>query len=158
VIHRALEVAFWWAVAIALWLLTLSSISTPEAVTAAAVGLPCGVLAVVARRAVQGSWPPHPAWSRWLVPLPVAVVTDSVRVLGRALGALIGRVPVGEVRTTRLHRDRPEGRWRTRQAAAVVLVTATPGTVVLDLREDSGELVVHAMGAGAPSMEEVVRR
>jgi hypothetical protein len=30
--------------------------------------------------------------------------------------------------------------------------------VVLDIAEDSGEMCVHALGAGAPSMEDVVRR
>lgn len=152
------EVVFWWAACVGLWLLTLSSMSLPEAAIAAGCALPCALLAVVARRAVGGSWPVQPGWLRWLLPLPVAVVADGVRVLGRGAGVLIGRVPAGEVRAVRLHRDAAAGRWRTRQALATVLVTATPGTVVLDVAEDSGEMRVHALGAGRPSMEEVVRR
>lgn len=152
------EVLFWWAACAGIWLLTLSSVSLPELLVAAGCALPCAVLAVTARRAVRGSWPLQPDWLRWLPPLPVAVVADGVRVLGRGAGVLIGRVPTGELRTVQLHRDRAAGRWRTRQALATVLVTATPGTVVLDVAEDSGEMRVHALGAGRPSMEEVVRR
>lgn len=112
VVRHVPEVASWWVVCVGLWLLTLSSISTSEVVVATAAGLPCAVLAVLARRAVEGSWPPRPAWACWLLPLPVAVVADSVRVLGLAAGVLVGRrIPEGEVRRVRLPRDRDEGAW-----------------------------------------------
>ena len=156
---RTVAVVFsWWAACVGLWLLTLSSVTVAEALIATGCALPCAVLAVVARRAVEGSWPVQPGWTRWLVPLPVAVVTDAVRVLGRGAGVLFGRVPSGDLRTVQLHRDRATGRWRARQALATVLVTAAPGTVVLDVAEDSGDMCVHALGAGRPSMEKVVRR
>lgn len=153
------EVAFWWAAGVGVWLLTLSSVSLPEALIATGCALPCAVLAVVARRAVDGSWPVRPGWARWLLPLPAAVVADAVRVLGLATLVLVGRrVPAGDEHTVALHRDRPVRRWRARQALATVLVTATPGTVVLDVDEESAELRVHGLGSGRPSMEEVVRR
>src|SRR4051812_7595828 len=113
------EVVFWEAACTGLWLLTLSSISLSEALVAAACGLPSAVLAVVARRAVGGSWPVQPRWTRWLLPLPVAVVADGGRVLGRALAVLGGRrVPSGEIRPVQLDPDRPAGRWATPQAGA----------------------------------------
>jgi multisubunit Na+/H+ antiporter MnhE subunit len=154
----AAEVVFWWAACVGLWLLTLSSVSLSEALIATGCALPCAVLAVVARRAVEGSWPVQPRWVRWLLPLPVAVVADTARVLARGAGVLLGRTPTGGAHTVQLHRDQPAGRWRTRQALGTVLVTATPGTVVLDVAEDSGEMCVHALGSGRPSMEEVLRR
>jgi len=153
------EVVFWWVACVGIWLLTLSSVSLPETLVAIGCALPCALLTVAARRAVRGSWPVQPEWTRWLLPLPAAVVADGVRVLSRSAGVLVGRrVPSGDIRTVRLRRDRPAGRWRTRQAWASVLVTAAPGTVVLDVDEDSGDMRVHALAAGAPSMEEVVRR
>ena len=153
------EVVFWWAAGVGVWLLTLSSVSLPEALIATGCALPCAVLAVVARRAVGGSWPVRPGWARWLLPLPAAVVADAGRVLGLATLVLAGRrVPAGDERTVTLHPDRPVWRWQARQAVATVLVTATPGTVVLDVDEDSGEMRLHALGSGRPSMEQVVRR
>lgn len=154
-----LEAVFWEAACTGLWLLTLSSVNTPELATALCAAVPCAVLAVTARRAVGGSWAPRPRWTTWLVPLPVAVLADTARVLARAAGVLAGRrIPDGRVREVRLPRDRPSARWRTRQAAATGLVTAAPGTVVLDVDERSGRMLLHALGDGRPSMEEVVRR
>ena len=153
------ELLFWWAAATGVWLLTLSSMSLSEVAVASASGLPCAVAAIAARRAVDGSWPARPAWLRWLVPLPLAVVADTARVLGRAAAVLVGRpVPSGRLRTVRLDRDRPDARWRSRQAVSTVLVSAAPGTVVVDVEVDTGLMRLHALGSGAPAMEDVVSR
>jgi hypothetical protein len=89
----------------------------------------------------------------------VAVVADTVRVLGRAAGVLVGRrVESGRLRAVQFDPDHPHARWRGRQAVATVLVSATPGTVVVDVEEETGVMRLHALGAGAPSMEEVVSR
>jgi multisubunit Na+/H+ antiporter MnhE subunit len=37
-------------------------------------------------------------------------------------------------------------------------VTATPGTVVVDVDERSGGVLLHDLGSGRPALEEVVRR
>lgn len=153
------EFLFWEAACTGVWLLTTSSIGTPELVAALVCALPCAVLAVLARHAVEGSWLPRAGWTRWLLPLPVAAVADTARVLRLAVVSLLGRpVPAGEVRTLTLTHDRAGRQWRARQSAAVVLVSAAPGTVVLDVEPDDGETVLQALGSGAPRMEEVVRR
>jgi hypothetical protein len=117
-----LQGLFWAAVDVGLWLLTLSSVTLPEVRVAIAAAVPSAALAVAARRAVRRAWAPRPAWISWLPPLPVAVVGDTVRVLGTAAGVLV--VPGGEVREVWLPRDRPAARWHTRRATAVDLVTA----------------------------------
>jgi hypothetical protein len=78
-------------------------------------------------------------------------------VLGRAVAGLAGRVRSGEVRSVRLHRDRPGARWQGHQAVATAVVSTAPGTVVLDVDERSGGMVLHALGSGRPAMEDVVR-
>ena len=151
------ELLFWWAAAMGVWLLTLSSMSLPEVSVAAAAGLPCAVLAIASRRAVGGSWPPRAAWLRWAAPLPLAVVADGARVLGRAAGVLVGRrIGDGEIRPVQLPRERPAPRRQSREAMAVALVSATPGSVVVDLDDGSGRMLLHALGSGRPSMEEAV--
>jgi multisubunit Na+/H+ antiporter MnhE subunit len=158
-VRRLAEVLFWWAVCVGVWLLTLSSISAPEVVLAAAVGLPCAVMAVVARRAAGGSWLPRPAWSRWSAALPGAVLADTVRVLGTALGVLTGhRIAAGELRRVPLPRDPRASRRHARQAVATFLVTAAPGTIVLDVDENSGEMLVHALATGPSRLEKAMRR
>jgi multisubunit Na+/H+ antiporter MnhE subunit len=152
------EVLVWTAACVGIWLLTLSSVSRSELLVALACALPCALLAAAGRRAVQGSWAPRPSWLRWLLPLPLAVAGDTARVLGRAVAALAGRRPIGAVRSVALRRDRPAARWRARQAVAAALVSATPGTVVVDVDGDTGRMALHALGAGRPAMEEVVSR
>jgi multisubunit Na+/H+ antiporter MnhE subunit len=158
------EVVLWTAVATGVWLLTLSSVSLPELVAAVATALPCAVLAVAARRALGRSWSVDPSWVRWLLPLPGAVVADTVRVLGLAARVLAGRrIPVGELRRVPVRRDRRAARWAARQAAVAGLLTAAPGTVVLDVADRDGgdgrpSVLLHALGAGRPRLEEVVRR
>lgn len=152
------EVLAWWAACVGVWLLTDSSLTLSDSLIAVGCALPCAVLAVAGRRAVQGSWAPSPRWVRWLVVVPVAVVADGVRVLGIGLTGLVGRRPDGELRTVRLPRDRPAARWRARQAVATAVVSVAPGTVVVDVDEDSGRMVLHDLGGGRPALEEVVRR
>jgi multisubunit Na+/H+ antiporter MnhE subunit len=153
------EIALWWAACVGTWLLTLSSVSTPDLVAAVVSGLPCAVLAVLARRAVRGPLAPRTAWLRWLLPVPVAVLADSVRVLGAAAAALVGRrIPQGDLRRVTLPRDDSDRDWQNRQAAAVVLVSASPGSVVLDIDPDSGETLVHELATGRPDVLETVRR
>jgi multisubunit Na+/H+ antiporter MnhE subunit len=158
-VRYLVEGVIWLALCVGVWLLTLSSVSTPELVAAVLAAVPCAVLAVVVRRTIGGSWSPRPAWAAWLVTLPVAVLADTVRVLGLAAGVLVGRrLPDGELRELPLPVDRPAGRWHARQAAVGTLVNATPGTVVADVDERTGRVLIHALGDGRPSMEEVVRR
>jgi multisubunit Na+/H+ antiporter MnhE subunit len=153
------EVALWWAACVGTWLLTLSSVNTAELVAAVAAGLPCAVVAVLARRAVRGPLSPRAAWLRWLLPVPVAVLADSARVLAVAAGALVGRrIPEGDLRRVTLPRDRSAGDWQNRQAAAVILVSASPGSVVLDVDVDSGEALVHALATGRPDVLKAVQR
>jgi multisubunit Na+/H+ antiporter MnhE subunit len=153
------ELLLWWAVGVGLWSLTLSSVTRAELVAAVLSALPCAVLAVLARRAVRGPLSPRLAWLRWLVPVPVAVVVDSVRILGLAAGVLLGRpIPDGDLRRISLPRDDDPQDWQNRQAAATVLVTASPGTVVLDVDPDSGEMLLHELGSGRPLVEQVVQR
>src|SRR4051794_1105451 len=98
-----LEALFWEAAGVGTWLLTLSSVSAAELVVAALATAPCAAVAVAARRAVGGSWSPRPRWTAWLVPLPVAVLADTGRVLGRAAAVLAGRrIPDGELREVQL--------------------------------------------------------
>jgi len=158
-VTRLAETVVWWAVGIGVWLLTLSSVSAPDVVAAVVAALPCAVLAVAARRAVEGSWAPQLRRLRQVLPLPVAVGADTVRLLGRAAAVLAGHpIPAGDLREVHLERDRGAERWAAHQATAVALVSASPGSVALHVDEKTGQLLLHMLGSGRPRMEEVVRR
>lgn len=153
------EVIVWWAAGLGVWLLTLSSVDGPDLIVATPLALVGGVLAVVARRALGGDWPyPHGAL-RWARRLPVAIGYDTVRILARPWTWVLGRRP-DEGRMVRVPvMPGPDPQSTARRAAAVFLVSLTPGSYAVHTDDDTGELLVHSMG-GNPrwSMEETVRR
>ena len=145
------EVAFWTAACLGVWLLTLSSVSVSEIVTAAAVSVACGVLAArpggrsgaPGRRGCAG----RSGWSR----CPSRCSATACACWAWPPECSSGAASrTARLRTVQLPRGEPERRRATRQAAAAVLVSASPGTVVLDVDEDTGELRLHALGAGRP--------
>lgn len=153
------EVTIWWAIGLGVWLLTLSSVDGPDLIVATPLTLGGGVLAVMARRVLGGDWPyPHRA-SAWAGRLPIAIGYDTVRILARPWVVLLSRRP-DEGHFVRIPvAPGPDARSTTRRAAAVFLVSLTPGSYAVHADDDTGELVVHCMG-GSPrwSMDEVVRR
>jgi multisubunit Na+/H+ antiporter MnhE subunit len=118
---KVIESAVWWAVLVGVWLTTLSSFDWQDFVLAAVTAVPCAVAAAGVRRAYGGRWRPASAWT-----LPMAVI--------RGCGALFSRrkqlrhIPVRSVQ----------------KAVRTVIVSASPGTVVLD--DDGDSLLVHALG------------
>ncbi|HWG01995.1 MAG TPA: hypothetical protein VG164_09135 [Trebonia sp.] len=153
----ALEVVWWWAAAVAVWTLTLSSVPDQELVAAAACGLPCGIAARAGRKAVAGSWRPRPGWAAWLLPLLAAVPVDTVRLLLLTMRQLRRWNAEGELTRVRLPAEPPDV-VAARHAAAVLVVSATPGTFVVDSDLEEGTLVIHNLVSGWPQLEQVVRR
>ena len=46
---RILEVVFWWAACLGVWLVSLSAVSGQDLLVSVLVSLPCGVIAVAGR-------------------------------------------------------------------------------------------------------------
>lgn len=152
----ACELAAWWAATLGLWLLTLSSVNSPDLIVAVPSTLVCAVLAVAVRRALGASWRWPDGTGRWAARLPLAVLLDAVGVLslpfrpgGRSRAGEWQRVPV---------LPGADPRRTTKRTVATVLVSSTPGSVVVNDDDDTGELLVHSLIGGPWSMEEVVRR
>jgi multisubunit Na+/H+ antiporter MnhE subunit len=123
-VARAGETLVWWLVLVGVWVSTLSTVTAQEVVAATVAGLPCAVAATVARRTYRGRWKPVRAWR-----LPVAILRDCAALLSR--DSAIRRIPV-----------QPK-----EKAVQTMVVSASPGTVVLD--DEGRSLVVHAVGREA---------
>lgn len=137
---------------------TLSVATGPELIGAVVCGGLCAMPAVAARRALGAAWRPDPRWGAWIGPLVAAVAGDTVRLLGRVLPRLIARRPGGaRVREVRPPADRDEARAAARRAFGALVLSASPGSVVLDWPED-GPVVLHALGSGGSALEEAVTR
>jgi multisubunit Na+/H+ antiporter MnhE subunit len=151
------EVLFWWGASVGIWVLTLSSVSVPELAVAAACGLVCGLLGTAGRRTMGSAWRPRAGWLRWLLPLAVAVPADAARLL------LLTVRPrptdrAGRYRQAPLDRSGPPAVRAAHEALAVLAVSATPGSFVVDVAPADGRLLIHSVSGGRPQMQEVVRR
>lgn len=148
--RRAVEVVVWWALAYAVWLLSLSTVPLQELAVAALCALPCGVAAAGARWAIGESWAVKPRWLRPMLVLPFAIVSDAIQVLFSAL-----RLQPSEGRFQRVPSSATgsDAHARGRRALATGLVTASPGSYVLDVDPDSGEMLIHSLASRGPRIE-----
>ena len=151
---RIVEVVVWWALLLGVWLLTLAAFSVAELVAGTVAALPCAVLAAMGRQAVGGEWRVRPGWLRWLVPLPLAILSDTYLVL---MAALRRRPRSGRLGEVRLRPERTKRVARAQQAIATTVLSAAPRTLVVDVRPDEGVLVVHPLVGGRERVEEAVR-
>jgi multisubunit Na+/H+ antiporter MnhE subunit len=147
------EVVLWAAACFSLWLLTLSSMNKQDITAAGIAAVPCGVLAVLARRVIKGSWRfEFSPVVRFTLLLPVAVVLDTVRLLAVPLQVLTGRND-GKGEFASVRAPTIEGNDPAAAGRRVLLgagVSATPGTIVMDAAPD-GVVRVHRMVPDRPS-------
>jgi hypothetical protein len=129
------EVTAWWLALLALWIASLTTVTWQELVIAALCAGPCAFVARKTREVLGVRWARVPL--RGVAALPRAAVAETVQVWGRAL------------------RRRGDGDVREVEAGNVGLLSAVPGTVVIDEREST--VVVHAFGEPG-AVERAVRR
>lgn len=145
------SVVFWSALCLGIWVLSLSSVSDEELAVGAASSLACGVAAVAFHRAIGLRWSirgvPWPA----LPTLLASIISDTAQVLVRPLARTArGRVNVVDVGA------RGNGAAATtRRAVATLLMSASPGTVVLDA-DDRGRMTFHSLDCAGPTVEDKV--
>jgi multisubunit Na+/H+ antiporter MnhE subunit len=146
--RAVVEVLAWWPVLVLVWLATLNSYSSEELVTAAALALPCAVAARAARRAAGVHWTFRPKWARWLLALPPAVGHDTAGVLLLAMK----RSGVDRFREVPMP-EHPDG---GQEATATAILSATPGSVVVDAHDNV--LLVHSVPIGRTRLEREISR
>jgi multisubunit Na+/H+ antiporter MnhE subunit len=146
----AFELLAWWVVLFALYLALISTISLTEIVVGATAAVACAVAAVVSRRTLLAAdgderYRPRARWLRWLVPLPVQVVTGAVRLLR----------PRGEFTEVRLPED---PRAAARRGFAVLALSVAPTGNVADVDPERNVLVVHRLDGRPTALEREVTR
>jgi multisubunit Na+/H+ antiporter MnhE subunit len=152
-----MEIAAWWAFLVGVWLLTLNTFSVAELLTAAVLAAPCALAARAARRAVGLRWDIRPGWSRWLLALPTAVAHDTAALLALSLRRR-SREDDDEFRTVALPAEPTEPRRTGREAVSTAILSATPGSVVVDAADEHDALLVHALPIGRTKLERELRR
>ena len=153
---RILEIVFWWAACLGVWLVSLSAISGQDLLVAVLVSLPCGVIAVAGRLAAKNRWGFDPVWVRSAVVLPFAIVNDAVQLIVRVLLAPGTRGELVKVPITDAAGRTP--RADGRRGVATFLTTMTPSSIVTDVDPETGDALVHVIQVRGPRMEEVAGR
>ena len=153
---RILEVVFWWAACLGVWLVSLSAVSGQDLLVSVLVSLPCGVIAVAGRLAAKNRWGFNPAWIRSAVVLPFAIVNDALQVIVRVLLAPGTRGELVKVTINDAAGKTP--RADGRRGVATFLTTMTPSSIVTDVDRDTGDALVHVIRVRGPHMEEVAAR
>jgi multisubunit Na+/H+ antiporter MnhE subunit len=149
----AVTLVVWWVALVLVWVASLSSVTWQELAVAGAAAALCVVVAAIARRMVPGRRLPGRAWLGGLWLLPRVVLTETLGVWRMAVRQVRHR-PVGNVtRELRLGGERSQ----VRQATAVLLLAATPGTVVVDVDRRANVVLLHSFAASAGPMERAVR-
>jgi hypothetical protein len=152
-VKRAGEVLAWWAVLTGLELMLVSAVDRWELLVAIGLGLLGALVAVAARVAQPTSWSFRAAWLRWLLPLPVAIVGDTARVLVAA-----ARGSTGEWRTIPMADATGEGATaRGARAVGALVLSMSPGSIVVDIDPAKGAAKLHGFGTrGGSALEGAV--
>lgn len=150
------EAVIWWAVLTLVWLATLGTVSAEELAVAGGAAAFGAAMACWGRRVVQGQWHIQAGWIRGLLVLPWAVLHDMVVVLRLVLHP--ARKAEGEFREIPLAADRARARRSAREAVATMMISATPGSLVVDGADRDQHLVIHTLPGGDTTVQRAVRR
>jgi len=132
----ALETATWWLASTAVYLLLVPSPTGLEVPVGFAIGAVCAVVGVAARRAFR---PPTrvPSFVRRAVVLPLDLVADVVTLTRMVLTGEAFAEDVGDQDEVVLPDDDETRAW------AVLLTSASPGSIAADVEERDGSLVLR---------------
>ncbi|MFC4242929.1 hypothetical protein ACFOYW_06065 [Gryllotalpicola reticulitermitis] len=151
-----IEALCWFVVGVILWMTTVTTVTRTELVIAGLTSAACALLAVAARRVAGLRLRPSWAWLRWLALVPVQAGLDTGRL---AVWLLHGAHETADGESV-TRRKTSSGRSPTSvatRAAAIGVVSAAPGSLVLDADED-GHFLLHRLVSGWPSLDEKVSR
>ena len=157
-VAAAAEVLWWWLAACGVWLLTLSSVNAAELVVSLACALPCGLAARAARIALGARWRLRPRWVWWLAPLVVALFVDAARVLLLAVRRHDVEREAGRLVDVPLPDGETEDVASGRAALATLVMSTTPGTLVVQGDPERRVLTLHSLVPAGSWLERAVRR
>jgi len=149
------ELLAWWLISISVWMLSLSAYSGAEMVAAVLAALPCALAAVGARLVVQGNWRPGLESLTALAALPTSIARDSVLVL--LMPWTRRHVGASGLREIDLHAAGDSSAANGLRALGLTLLSASPGSYVVDADPTRGTAMVHAL-TGSSRLEQILTR
>lgn len=153
--RRAAVFAAWWAVLTGLWLLFASTVTWPEVVVAIGAGAMAAAVAVLALRVTGLDVGFDRHWATWLISVPVDVVSDTLTIAALVARRLRGEPVGGQFRRVPLPEQPDAAHIAGRNTLVTVLVSMSPGTVVVRADPDGNEMLVHTLAAPGRTLRRV---
>jgi len=150
VMARLGEGVAWVVLCLAVWVSTLSSITRPELVVGGSAALLSAVAAVGGRVLARGRWTIRPSWLNWFWQLVLTAPVETAAVLWSALRAEQGRT----TKMTLPQRERAHVS-ASRRGLGTLLVSASPGSYVVEEELEQRRLEIHRLGHAAPTTIQV---
>jgi hypothetical protein len=139
---RAVEASCWTAVAMAVWIASLASVTGEELWVALPAAVLCAGAAIGTRLIIRGRWRFRRSWLHDLAALPIAIVVETCRTLRAVLRT---RRPHGRTSTvTHPKRERADVA-AARRAVEALITAASPAAYVLDTDPRRREMTVHTL-------------
>jgi multisubunit Na+/H+ antiporter MnhE subunit len=153
----AVELVAWWAILVVIYLASLTTASAPEYVAAVSSGLVSAVLAVAARRVAAARWGFPGRVLRMGAAMPIALLADWLRVFALLAHPRTLRHASGRLTEVMLPKE-PAPTREGRLSAGSWMISATPGTLVIDDEPDEPALTIHRLVDGDPDLAQEVMR
>lgn len=149
------ETLLWWLLGAGFWLVTLTARPAQELVLAVLGALPVAVTARPARQANAGQWRFRIGWLGWVGTVLRELPVQAVQVWAYAL--ITARRRCSTISEVWLPAE-PEPVGAARRAAALLVLAATPATVVLDTDRRTQRLLLHRIRQHPGDLETRVQR
>ncbi|HEY7054776.1 MAG TPA: hypothetical protein VH496_21960 [Mycobacterium sp.] len=148
------EIAAWGAVGFVVWMATVQTVTASELIVAGAGALVCAIPAPWLRRANDGVWKPRWAWLGWPMLVLRQLPGDIWRVWRFAFARSEATDPWVQLELPKA----AKAVAATRRAVGLMVLSATPSTVVVDSDPEQNTLLVHRVGDGSDRLESAVKR
>jgi multisubunit Na+/H+ antiporter MnhE subunit len=142
--RRVVVAATTWLLLLGLWILVDGVVGKQELVVGAVAAAVGALFAGAVARATKFHVRLPGWWGRAVLALPARLVTDQGLLIAAVGSALRGRGPRSDVVTVGVPAERSEARRAGARATAVMVLTATPNTVVIG-EDGRGQLLVHRL-------------
>jgi multisubunit Na+/H+ antiporter MnhE subunit len=140
-----LRLAIAWIGFLLLWLIFVFQVTPGELVVGAIASGLAAIAGYVAFRAVPACFRPRLRWIRQAWHLPAIIATDLWLLLKSLMREIIRRPSRSSLQVTPFRATGEDCQAAAQRALAVLFVSTTPNSIVLDIDRQKGEMLFHQL-------------
>lgn len=144
-----LRLAIAWIGSLLLWLLFVFQISTSELLVGAVTSLITVALGYVTLRIIPACFKPRLRWIAQAWRLPAMIATDLWLLLKHLVREIARKPSRSSFAVTRFQASGDDCRAAAQRALAILFVSTTPNSVVLEIDQEKKEMLFHQVEPAA---------